>query len=316
MGPLTGGLTILAVPKAFEGHFGLIQRNAARSWARLAPKPEIILFGADAGTAEMAAEIGARHVPDIATSPAGAPMLDDLLRRGQQLATRQVVCFVNADIVLTPAWMRAVEQAAAWRSRFLMVGRRWNFDLLEPLDFATPGWAEELVARAQRDGKQATNMFIDYFVFPRGLLTEIPPFVIGRPGYDNWLLWRTRQQGIALIDASVAAPVVHQNHDYAHIKANRGDPGGKQTYLKGEDTRRNGELAGDWTHFYTTDHATHMITGEGIRPAFARRYLEARVDLVKRHVINVTRPLRRKVGLDFQVWKRLRAWTTGGPRSS
>jgi len=313
---LTGTLTILAIPKAFEGHFGLIQGNAARSWARLTPRPEIILFGSDAGTAEMAAEIGAKHVPDIATSPSGAPMLDDLLGRGQQLAKGQVVCFVNADIILTPSWMRAVQTAAAWRSRFLLVGRRWNFDLLEPLDFSIPSWAEDLVGRAQREGTQATNMFIDYFVFPRGLFIDIPPFVIGRPGYDNWLLWRARQRGVALIDASAAAPVVHQNHDYAHIKASRGDPGGMQTYLKGEDTRRNGELVGDWTHFYTTDHATHVIAGQAVQPALARRYFDARVDLVKRHLINVTRPLRRRVGFDFEVWKRIRARATGGPSSS
>jgi hypothetical protein len=304
-------LTILAIPKAFDGHFGLIQRNAARSWARLDPRPEIILFGSDPGTAEMAAEIGARHVPDVATSPAGAPMLDDLLARGQRLATRETICFVNADIVLTPAWMRAVQTAAAWRSRFLMVGRRWNFDLLEPLDFAAPSWAEDLVMRARRDGQLATNMYVDYFVFPRGLMTDIPPFAIGRPGYDNWLLWRTRQRGIALIDATQTAPVVHQNHDYAHIKASRSDAGGVQTYAKGEDTRRNSELIGDWTRFFTTDHATHVVTDRGVQLALARPYLDARADTVKRHLINVTRPLRRRLGLDFQVWKKLRVWSRG-----
>ncbi len=304
-------LTILAIPKAFEGHFGLIQRNAARSWARLEPRPEIILFGADSGTAEMAAELGARHVPDVATSPAGAPMLDDLLRRGQQLAAGEIVCFINADIVLTPAWMRAVQRSAASRSRFLMVGRRWNFDLLEPLDFSAPSWADDLVARARREGRLATNMYIDYFVFPRGLMSDIPPFVIGRPGYDNWLLWRTRQRGIALIDGTEAAPVVHQNHDYAHIKASRGDPGGMQTYLKGEDTLRNAALTGDWTRFYTTDHATHVVTDQGVRRALARPYLGARIETVKRHIINATRPLRRKLGVDVDVWNRLRFWSRG-----
>jgi hypothetical protein len=304
-------LTILAVPKAFEGHFGLIQRNAARSWARLDPRPEIILFGSDPGTAEMAAEIGARHVPDLATSAAGAPMLDDLLSRGQQLATQPMVCFVNADIVLTPEWMRAVQSAAAWRARFLMVGRRWNFDLLEPLDFSAPSWAHDLVARAKREGQLATNMYIDYFVFPRGLMTDIPPFAIGRPGYDNWLLWRTRRRGIALIDATETAPVIHQSHDYAHIKADHSDPGGKETYAKGEDTRRNGALAGDWTHFFTTDHATHVVTDRGVRLALARPYFDARADTVKRHLINATRPLRRKLGVDVNVWNRLRFWDRG-----
>ena len=110
-------LTILSIPKRFDGHFGMIQRNAARSWARLQPRPEIILFGSDEGTAEMAAEIGAIHIADVALSPAGAPMLDDLLAKGQERASHPIVCFLNADIVLTPQWMRAVETAARWRSR-------------------------------------------------------------------------------------------------------------------------------------------------------------------------------------------------------
>jgi hypothetical protein len=31
-------LTIFAVPKRFDRHFGVIQRNAIRSWARLEPR--------------------------------------------------------------------------------------------------------------------------------------------------------------------------------------------------------------------------------------------------------------------------------------
>lgn len=306
-------LTILAIPKAFEGHFGLIQRNAIKSWTRLDPRPEIILFGSDRGTAEMAAEMGAIHAPDLATSPSGAPMLDDLLAKGQQRATHPIVCFVNADIVLTPPWMHAVRVAAAWRPRFLMVGRRWDLDVLEPLDFSRSAWADDLITRAKTEGCLATNMFIDYFVFPRGLLTDIPPFVIGRPGYDNWLLWKTRKRRIPLLDATNGAPIIHQNHNYAHIKAARGDPGGKQTYLRGEDTRRNSELAGNWTRYFTTDHATHVVTSDGVRLALQRQYVDARIDTLKRHLVNFTRPLRRKLGVDAQLWNRMRARFRRGP---
>ncbi len=49
-------------PKAFQGHIGVIQRNAIASWARLQlprqPRPEIILFGNDTGTAKVACELG------------------------------------------------------------------------------------------------------------------------------------------------------------------------------------------------------------------------------------------------------------------
>ena len=47
--------TFFAMPKAFRGHVGMIQRNAIGSWLRLTPRPEILLFGDDEGIAEFAA---------------------------------------------------------------------------------------------------------------------------------------------------------------------------------------------------------------------------------------------------------------------
>jgi hypothetical protein len=213
---------------------------------------------------------------------------------------------VNADIVLTQAWMRAVQAAAAWRPQFLMVGRRWDLDVLAPLDFAKPSWANDLIDRARGAGRLATNMYIDYFVFPRGMLLDVPPFVIGRPCYDNWLLWSVRQRGIPLIDATAAAPVIHQNHNYSHIKPARGDQGGHQSYLKGEDTRRNAALAGDWKRFFTTDHATHIVTGTSIRPALSRPYALARVETLRRHLVDISRPIRHRLGFDAKSWARVR----------
>ena len=300
-------LTILAIPKAFEGHFGLIQRNAIQSWARLEPQPEIILLGSDPGTAEAAAEFGTLHLPDIATSPSGAPMLDDLLAKGQRAASHRTVCFVNADIILTQAWMRAVRLAAEWRPQFMMVGRRWDLDVVAPLDFSAPSWANDLIDCARTSGRLATNMYIDYFVFPRGMLVDVPPFVIGRPCYDNWLLWSVRDRGISLIDATNGAPVIHQNHDYSHIKPARGDLGDLQSYLKGEDTRSNAALAGDWKRFFYTDHATHVVTEAGVRRALSRPYVLARIELLRRHLVDFTRPLRHRLGVDGQSWARLRA---------
>ena len=38
-------LAILAMPKPFHGHIGMIQRNAIQSWTHLSPRPEIFLCG-------------------------------------------------------------------------------------------------------------------------------------------------------------------------------------------------------------------------------------------------------------------------------
>jgi len=47
--PVVGSpaLTIFATPKAFRGHFDVIQRNAISSWTKLGV--DVILMGDDAG---------------------------------------------------------------------------------------------------------------------------------------------------------------------------------------------------------------------------------------------------------------------------
>ena len=44
-------LTFFTTAKPFRGQDGLIQQNALKSWKRLRPDVEVILFGDDAGAA-------------------------------------------------------------------------------------------------------------------------------------------------------------------------------------------------------------------------------------------------------------------------
>ena len=45
-------------------------------------------------------------------------------------------------------------------------------------------------------------------------LKSIPEFVIGRPGYDNWLIWYARRNFIPVIDISKEIKVIHQTHHF------------------------------------------------------------------------------------------------------
>ena len=42
--------------------------------------------------------------------------------------------------------------------------------------------------------KKGSPAAIDYFVFRKNSLKNIPDFVVGRPGYDNWLIWYARRK--------------------------------------------------------------------------------------------------------------------------
>ncbi len=252
-------LTFFTTAKPFRGYIATIQRNALKSWTLLHPEVEVIVFGDDEGCAEVCAELGLRHEPQVERNEFGAIRLDDIFSRAQTLARRPALCYVNCDIVLTRDFRSAVERLFRWGSRFLMVGRRWDLEITEPLDFSQQGWGELLVRKTRAEGAQGTYRSIDYFLFSKGLYTGIPPLVIGRLWWDQWLVWKARDAGAPVVDASEVVCAVHQSHDYSH------HPEGKEGIWTGEEARCNFELAGGVNHLRTIQDANFRLGPSGIR---------------------------------------------------
>ena len=252
--------TLFTIPKAFAGHIGVIQRNAIGSWVRLRhegqAQPEIILFGNDPGTAEISRELGLRHIPDIATNECGTPLLDDLFHKAEAAARFPMLCYANADIVLLSSFLHAAELVQRRFPRSLVVSKRINVDLPEPLDFG-PGWDEALKLRAKATGFDGHYSAIDIFLFPKGMYSAIPDFAIGRLWFDHWLIKAVRQQSLPVVDASSIAPLLHQQHDYNHV------PGGADQVLRGKEAERNFRLYGGVRHAYTLLDVTHEFTASG-----------------------------------------------------
>jgi hypothetical protein len=291
-------LTLFTTAKAFEGHSDVIQRNAIKSWTLLHPDVEVILFGDDAGAAEAARELGIRHVPHVERTPQGTKYLGSFFDVAQQIARHDVLCYTNCDIILTPDFLDAIVRIRAAHDKFLMVGRRWDTDIDQPLLFDQPDWADAVLEFAIRNGKQASGGWIDYFVFPQGLyLGLLPAFVIGRVFWDNWLVWKARSSGAAVVDASKAIVAIHQNHDYCY------HPAGRHGVWSDEQSMHNLELAGGRWHLCTIDDATHLLDPAGLRPnperrkQALRRFIRTLRDTLWFGVLDWTRPFRKATGL-------------------
>jgi len=251
-------LTIVAVPKAFRADIGLIQRNALDSWLHLPADVQILVVGSDDGVAEAAAGAGVRHLPAVAASEFGTPLFDDVLRQAEAVAEAPLICFVNADVILLADLVPAVRRVQARLERFLIVGRCWNLQVTERLDFANGGAAavHTLIGDA---GCLRAKEAVDYFIFPKGLYGRVPPLAVGRARIDNWLLWRARDLGVAVVDATSAITAVHQAHEYEHVL------GGKGWAYAGPEAERNRHLAGGARGFDTLRDASHSLTPGGIR---------------------------------------------------
>lgn len=303
-------LTIFTTAKAFRGHIGVIQRNALKSWTLLHPDVEIILFGDDQGSAEAAKDLGVRHEPEVGRNEFGTILVSSMFEKAQVIGRHDLLCYVNCDIILLPDFCAALEKVKEKEQRFLMVGRRLDMEIKEPLAFDRPGWDRELRELALRTGRRRTADWIDYFAFPRGTYGgDIPEFAIGRTCWDNWLVWRVMASGDAVVDASRVVVAVHQNHDYSHHQ------GGTKGVWFGEEAARNLELTGGLSHFHTISHAPYRLTKNGVeRNRFhklayawwrARRSVTLALvrgvivwqNAVWHPVLDVTRPLRSALGM-------------------
>jgi hypothetical protein len=219
-------LTIFTAPKPFTNpHIATIQRNAILSWKNL-PDVEVILMGHEPGMEEVAVEYGVRYLPEVTYSEFGTPLLSSMFQWACKVSDSPLMVVSNADVIYLPDLVTTARQVMNQAPKFLMLGQRWDMEVTELLNFG-PGWEDRL--RADIAGGENSShktwrhppQGSDYFIYPRDCFTDLPDFAIGRSGWDNWMIYRTRILHWPAIDASEAITVIHQNHDYSHLPGNR-----------------------------------------------------------------------------------------------
>ncbi len=252
-------ITIFSAPKPFtDPHVATIQRNAIRSWTLL-PDVEVILFGDEEGLAFAAREFNVKHIPDVTCNTYNTPLISSMFDLAREHSASPLLAIVNADILLLPDFVEAARTVASQRQKFVMMGQRWDLDVTEPLDFSGD-WVQGLKSKVKSQGELHRPAGSDYFLFPLTTYHSLPAFVIGRAGWDNWMIYHARKSRFPAIDATHDVTIVHQNHDYRHL------PGGQPHYDHPE-TDENVRLAGGraMTRFTLLDADRRLVDGR-IRP--------------------------------------------------
>ena len=259
-------ITIFSTTKPFKKEFNHIQHNAIQSWLLLHPDIEVILFGEEDGMAEAASKYGLRQITDIKVNENGMPLVRDLFVQAQTLARHNVLCYVNADIILTSGFLEALKHIIH-KPLFLMIGQRWDVEIANHIDFCDTDWEQKLIDYAMDNGKLHFHTGIDYFLFPKGLYDEMPPIAIARSAWDQWLVYKARSKRAPVFDATRIATIIHQDHSYSITSE---DPECIQN-------REKASMVGNKFHPFTVYDATHILDESGVKPALALRYLWRRL---------------------------------------
>src|SRR5258707_13898162 len=229
-------ITLFSAPKPFTNpHIAMIQRNAIQSWILL-PDVEVILLGEETGLAEAARELDVKHLPNVARNESGTPLISSMFQLARENSHSDLLCIINADMILMPDFVEAAKQALKLKDKFVLLSQRWDFDITKPIEF-TKDWQAILRNTIYASGTLHRPAGSDFFLFPKSCYADIPNFIIGRAGWDNWMIYKARTEKWSVIDCTPSVMIVHQNHDYSHL------PGGKPHY-EHPDTNENIRLAG------------------------------------------------------------------------
>ena len=233
--------TVFATPKPMtDPHIAMIQTNAIRSWARLQPKPDIIIFGAEEGLDKLAATVGAKYIPRVkvldeksrgvhSSHPVTpTPAMGSLFYQAMSISTTKSLVFINADIMLPPVFGDLLMTVSNATDRFLMMSHRYRQWVREYIDFSNPLWYMDSFGKCEKHGafKNCTwtrdsSRAVDYFAFTRETWAKVRllEFAVGRPAYDNWLVSKAALSSTPIISATEVMRSLHQNHNYKHITA-------------------------------------------------------------------------------------------------
>lgn len=214
----------------------VVQVSAVLSWLQLGPLVRVLLFGTEQtcsaylGLAELKQRDSA-HVQcvPIRCYREGAPRIDCIFKDAAAKASTDVLIYANADIIVFPDLLQAIGSVHRATPDYFLVAKRYDLNVSRGLRSSLrtaalegterkaangqPQWLTELRTAARTKAVSHAREGIDVMAFPRSKLARVPPFLVGRVQWDNWMLLQaiTMPQTLA-VEASSVALVVHLNH--------------------------------------------------------------------------------------------------------
>lgn len=265
-------ITLFTVPKPFgnDSHTDMIQRNAIRSWLQLAPAIEVVMLGDEEGIADVAAELGAVHLPGLQYNDRGTPIVSSAFKLVREFSTRPLLAYCNSDVILLNDFVQGIDLIVRTGEfeNFLAFGRRTDLRVDREINFSSLPETKQLVADSLNSGVISSQVCKEYFVFTPSMFEDMPPFAIGRGNWDNWIIHHAKSTKTPVVNVSDLVTVIHQNHDYQHTGQGR-----MKCYVSGEEAKANESLGGG-RHLISGSVGTWRLTPGGLtreRPLLLNR---------------------------------------------
>jgi hypothetical protein len=227
-------ITFISVPRPLEKESQYRRMKLAiSSWLAASASATVLLFinrtefdPSGRFPTEIDRQFGAGRVNyagGIRTDHSGVPYIHEWFIQGIRQSPSRYVCFINSDILLSEKWLSRVKQifkAMENDRRLLLIGQRIDFDLesseYNKLRFTQNNLLNDIDEMVQRSRHSDHSPYgIDSFTFrvdpPPFDVDMIPPYIMGRYNWDNWLVgWWNRI--CDTVTFNLDPPIYHMNH--------------------------------------------------------------------------------------------------------
>lgn len=214
-GPVLTLFTTFAAHLHSDSEKLIVHNNTLVNWASFKPALNLILFTNDTYWTKVAKQIGWDVIPPLHDEKNGTnpPVLKDLFHIAMKRYDTTWFGYMNADILFTSDLISNLDffskKYNTRSTRILLTGRRTNVDNLTELN---PLSETSIREGAEKYGKLYREDAEDFFITTKSFpWKQLIPVVVGRPGYDNWLVGEARcRLNTTVVDVTQTFLAFHQ----------------------------------------------------------------------------------------------------------
>jgi hypothetical protein len=213
-------ISIFATPRPFIAEFKRIQLNALSSWRAL-KDIEVFLFNDEKNTTKrICKNYGFKFISNSKKNINGTPFINDCFKIIRKKTNAKIIAYVNTDIMLQNDFTETIKKINRLikKKKYYISGQR--YDIKKKLNLKHHSFDKLDLSKFKKKKNLHGLSGMDYWVFPRKLAIPLPPFIVGRPGIDNWLIKYFKEKKIPVIDATNSITAFHQQHSYPIKKLN------------------------------------------------------------------------------------------------
>lgn len=210
-------MTFITIPYPLKNrHHYMTMKLSISSWLSLSDKTRVLLFICQQEfdktgqfTSEIEKIFGKNRlifIGDVCSNSKGIPLINEWFIQGIKQSSSKYVTFINSDIVISPKWWKTVKKILTIpnfsEKPFVILARRLNvrlnyskinginFSRYKKKPFKLLKILDSIILNSTYQ-KLSSKRAIDIFTFradePPFNPTDIPPFLIGRYAWDNWI---------------------------------------------------------------------------------------------------------------------------------